>query len=74
MISIPITGAASAAVALAQDAIEADQGLTLAKLVSNIPHDLSALVVYALLLGSTALVWWAGRSRTPRDGRTEPPR
>lgn len=42
-----------------------DDGLTIAEVVANIPHDGAAIVVYALVIGSVALVWRAGRSRPP---------
>jgi len=64
MISYVMTGAAHAADALLQNAVESDKGLTLEKLVANIPHDASAIVVYTMLLGSALLVWRAGRSKT----------
>lgn len=48
-----------------QAVTEIDQGLTLVKLISNIPHDLSALVVYAMLVGSGLFVWRAGKSGSP---------
>lgn len=62
-----ITDAAFAAVHL-QAVSEIDQGLTPAELVANIPHDLSAMVVYAMLFGSAWFIWRAGRtgSRSPR--------
>jgi len=73
MISYVMTGAAHVASALMQNAVESDQGLTLEKLVANIPHDASAVVVYAMLLGSALLVWRAGRSKTRPPTSTEPP-
>lgn len=39
-----------------------DGGLTIGKIVTNLPHDVSAFVVYALMLGAVAFVWIAGRS------------
>lgn len=39
-----------------------DDGLTIGEIVAHIPHDPSAFVVYALLLGAVAFVWRAGRS------------
>lgn len=75
MTSHVISGATHVAGALMQiqNAVESDQGLTLEKLVANIPHDASAIVVYVMLLGSALLVWRAGRSRTRPSTHTEPP-
>jgi len=62
-----ITGAAFAAVHL-QAVSDIDQGLTPAELVANIPHDLSAMVIYAMLFGSAWFIWRAGRTggQSPR--------
>lgn len=73
MIPFTITGAASVAAAVMQAVTEIDEGLTPAELVANIPHDISAMVVYAMLFGSALLVWRAGRStgstlRAPAGG------
>lgn len=64
MISFTIVAPALSAATM-QAATEVDQGLTLAELISNIPHDLSALVVYAMLVGSGLFVWRAGKSGGP---------
>ena len=63
-----ITDAAFVAGVHLQAASDVDPGLTLAKLVANIPHDLSAMVVYAMLFGSALFIWRASRSagRAPR--------
>ncbi|MFW6088293.1 MAG: hypothetical protein ACODAB_00985 [Gemmatimonadota bacterium] len=68
MISSAITEAAFVAGVHLQAASDGDQGLTLAELVANIPHDPSAMVVYAMLFGSVLFIWRAGRSggRLPR--------
>jgi hypothetical protein len=59
----PFTITNAAVVAAAIQAVdELDQGLTLAELVASIPHDISAMVVYAMLVGSALFVWRAGRS------------
>lgn len=62
-----ITDAVFAAVHL-QAVSEIDQGLTPAELVANIPHDPSAMVVYAMLFGSALFIWRASRTggRSPR--------
>lgn len=57
-----IIDAAFAAGVHLQAASDVDQGLTPAELVANIPHDLSAMVVYALLFGSALFIWRAGRT------------
>lgn len=62
MISLPINDAALVAGVHLQAVSEFDQGLTPAELVANIPHDLSAMVVYAMLLGSILFIWRASRS------------
>lgn len=68
MISFPITDAAIIAGVHLQAVSEIDQGLTPAELVANIPHDASAMVVYAMLFGSALFIWRAGRTggRSPR--------
>lgn len=68
MISFAITDAASVAAVHLQAVSDVDQGLTPAELVANIPHDLSAMVVYAMLFGSALFIWRAGRTggRSPR--------
>jgi hypothetical protein len=44
-------------------------GLSLRALAADIPHDATALFVYALLLGFVVLAWHGGRSRgTPPEG------
>ena len=65
MIPLTITDAAFTAGVHLQAVSELDQGLTLSELVANIPHDLSAMVVYALLVGSGLFVWRSGRSAGP---------
>ena len=62
MIPFAITDAAFAAGVHLQAVSEVDQGLTLAELVTNIPHDLSAMVVYAMLFGSGLFIWRSGRT------------
>lgn len=57
-----ITDAAFAAGVHLQAVSDVDQGLTLAELVANIPHDLSAMVVYAMLFGSALFIWRASRT------------
>ncbi len=60
-----ITDAAFAAGVYLQAVSDLDQGLTLAELVANIPHDLSAMVVYAMLFGSALFIWRASRTGGP---------
>lgn len=73
MIPFTITGAASVAGTVMQAVTEIDEGLTPTELVANIPHDISAMVVYAMLFGSALFVWRAGRTnrstmRAPAGG------
>lgn len=42
-----------------------DDGLSIAEIIANIPHDFSAVVIYAMIVGSVVFVWCAGRSRPP---------
>lgn len=44
-------------------------GLTLEEVISDIPHDAAAIVVYVLIAGSVYLLWWANR----RSGKTGGP-
>jgi len=70
MIPFAITDAAFAAGVHLQAVSDVDQGLTPAELLANIPHDLSAMVVYAMLVGSALFIWRSGRSTRPsRDVR-----
>jgi hypothetical protein len=41
-------------------------GLTFRKVLSDIPHDLPALVVYVLLGAFVFLIWRGSRSSAPR--------
>ena len=50
---------------LAQDA--AEEGLTFGELLSNIPHDAAAIVVYVLVGFSVGLVVWSGRRSAGKD-------
>lgn len=59
--------AAAAPIAAAAQAA-AGGGLTLHDILRNIPHDVSAFVVYVLMIGAVFLVLWAGRSQS-----SEPP-
>jgi hypothetical protein len=50
--------------------------LTLVEVLSDLPHDTGALIVYALVAVSIALVWMGSRNRsgsvpTPPSGRAE---
>lgn len=38
-----------------------DDGLTLAEIVSDIPHDLPAMVMYVLIVVAVGSVLWFGR-------------
>ena len=60
MIASSISAAASVAAA-AQAAGEG--GLTFHDVLMNIPHDVSAFVVYVLMIGSVVLILRAGRSQ-----------
>lgn len=62
MSTFAITDAAFAAGVHLQAVSDVDQGLTPAELVANIPHDLSAMVVYAMLFGSALFIWRSGRT------------
>jgi hypothetical protein len=68
MSPLAITDAAFVAGIYLQAVSDIDQGLTPAELVANIPHDLSAMVVYVMLLGSVLFIWRASRTggRSPR--------
>lgn len=73
MITFTISGPALVVAGFTQAVTEVDPGLTPAELVANIPHDLSAMVVYAMLFGSALLVWRAGRSKgAPAAGKAGP--
>lgn len=39
-------------------------GVTLHKVLTDIPHDITAIVVYALLAGFVGLIWRFGRTHT----------
>ena len=45
-------------------AVQESGGLTLGRILADIPHDGPAFVVYALIAGSLYLVWRAGRKKT----------
>lgn len=51
---------AAASVAAATPTLTA--GLTFHEILTNIPHDVSAFIVYALMIGSVLLILRAGRS------------
>lgn len=38
-----------------------NEGLTLGKVLADIPHDGPAILVYLLTAGAIALVWWGHR-------------
>lgn len=40
-------------------------GLTLSEVLSDIPHDPAAIVVYLMLAGSVLLIWRSGRTKKP---------
>lgn len=42
-----------------------EDGLTFGEVLSNIPHDAAAIVVYVLVGFSVGLVVWSGRRRGP---------
>lgn len=44
-------------------AAQADAGLSLAKVMSQVPHDAPALVIYTLTLGAVGWIVWANRKR-----------
>lgn len=44
--------------------LQAEDGLTLAQVLADIPHDPAAFVVYAMLIVSGALIWKANRRKT----------
>ena len=41
----------------------AEDGLTFRDVIADIPHDVPALVVYAMLMGSGWLIWKANRGK-----------
>lgn len=45
--------------------LQAEDGLTLRGLISDIPHDAGAIVVYVMLLGFGWLIWRANRKNRP---------
>ena len=47
-----------------------EEGLTLGKILADIPHDAAAIVVYVLVGFSVGLVIWSGRRGTPRNPQT----
>lgn len=62
MIATSISAVTTTSVAAAAQAA-GDGGLTPHDILMNIPHDLSAFVVYVLMIGAVVLVLRAGRSR-----------
>lgn len=58
------------------DGVAEDDGLTLKELLSDIPHDVEAVVLYLILGFSAWLVWWGNRNsgRKGRVLRSEPGR
>ena len=49
-----------------------DDGLTLAEIVADIPHDAAAIFVYMLLGASLFAVIWFGARSSGSPGRREP--
>lgn len=47
----------------------ANDGLSFREIVESLPTDLASVVTLVLVLGSLALVIWAGRPRGGRGGR-----
>jgi len=45
-------------------AVQESGGLTLGRILADIPHDGPAFVVYALIAGFVYLVWRGGRNKT----------
>lgn len=43
-------------------------GLTLRKVLADIPHDLPAVVVYVLLAGFVFMIWRGSRKGKPKGG------
>lgn len=42
--------------------IAAQEGLTIQRILADIPHDAAAIFVYILISGSLWLIWWADRN------------
>jgi hypothetical protein len=43
--------------------LQEEEGLTIGKLLRDIPHDLPALIVYLLLGGFIGMIWLGNRSK-----------
>ena len=53
---------------LASALLMQEGGLTLRKVIADIPHDLPALVVYVLLAGFVFMIWRGSRKGKPKGG------
>ena len=45
-------------------AIQADGGLTLGEVLTSIPHDGPALVIYVMILAFAGFIWHGSRKKT----------
>lgn len=52
---------------LASLAVQSTDHVTMHDLLVGIPHDVSAFVVYAMLIASLYLIWRANRPQQPRS-------
>lgn len=51
----------------------AEGGLTLQKIMAEIPHDPAAIFLYLFLVASLGLIWWANRKTGGGDAPESPP-
>lgn len=51
------------------------EGLTIGRILADIPHDAPAILLYVLTAASIGLIWWANRKKTGDDSavRSEAP-
>lgn len=45
--------------------VQSEGGLTLGRVLADIPHDPAAVAVYIMLAGSIFLIWRSGRAKRP---------
>jgi hypothetical protein len=50
-----------------------DDGLTLREVISDIPHDLPALVVYVIIAVFVGFIWWGSRGGKSGPSTGGPP-
>ena len=47
---------------------QADQGLTLHEIVSDIPHDAGAIIIYVVLAVFIGFIWYGNRKQAKTGG------